>query len=75
MADGTPFNPDDPTIAASNYWPLGTRLLVCHEDRCIEVYVRDRGGFRHALDLSRAAFSLLDSLGTGVIDVAVQRLS
>jgi rare lipoprotein A (peptidoglycan hydrolase) len=23
MADGTPFNPDDPTIAASNQWPLG----------------------------------------------------
>jgi rare lipoprotein A (peptidoglycan hydrolase) len=74
MADGTPFNPDDPTIAASNYWPLGTRLLVCHGDRCIEVCVRDRGGFRHALDLSRAAFALLAPLSTGVIDVAVQRI-
>jgi rare lipoprotein A (peptidoglycan hydrolase) len=74
MADGTAFNPDDPTIVASNYWPLGTRLLVCHGDRCIEVCVRDRGAFRHALDLSRAAFALLSPLSTGVIDVAVQRI-
>jgi rare lipoprotein A (peptidoglycan hydrolase) len=75
MADGSPFNPDDPTIAASNQWPLGTRLLVCHGERCIQVCVRDRGAFRHSLDLSRAAFALLEPLGTGVIDVAVQRVS
>ena len=75
MADGSPFNPDDPTIAASNQWPLGTRLLVCHGERCIQVCVRDRGAFRHSLDLSRAAFALLEPLGTGVIDVVVQRVS
>jgi len=74
MADGTPFNPDDPMIAASNQWPLGTRLLVCHGDRCIEVCVRDRGGFSHAVDLSRAAFAQLDSLGTGVIEVTIESL-
>ena len=75
MADGSPFNPDDPTIAASNQWPLGTRLLVCHGERCIQVCVRDRGAFRHSLDLSRAAFAMLEPLGTGVIDVVVQRVS
>jgi len=75
MADGSPFNPDDPTIAASNQWPLGARLLVCHGERCIQVCVRDRGAFSHSLDLSRAAFAMLEPLGTGVIDVVVQRVS
>ena len=72
MADGTPFNPDDPTIAASNQWPLGTRLMVCHGERCIPVCVRDRGGFSHAVDLSRAAFALLAPLSSGVIDVTIE---
>jgi rare lipoprotein A (peptidoglycan hydrolase) len=75
MADGSPFNPDDPTIAASNQWPLGARLLVCHGERCIQVCVHDRGAFSHSLDLSRGAFALLAPLGTGVIDVVVQRIS
>lgn len=74
MADGTPFNPDDPTIAASNHWPLGTRLLVCHGANCVTVSIRDRGGFRHALDLSRAAFSRLAPLSGGVISVTIQVL-
>lgn len=74
MADGTPFNPDDPTITASNLWPLGTRLQVCHAGKCIQVVVRDRGAFRHALDLSRAAFASLAPLSSGVIDVTVEVL-
>lgn len=28
MADGHPFEMDDPTITAANAWPLGTRLLI-----------------------------------------------
>lgn len=28
MADGHPFEMDDPTITAANNWPLGTRLLI-----------------------------------------------
>jgi rare lipoprotein A (peptidoglycan hydrolase) len=28
MADGRPFDMRDPTITASNHWPLGTRLRV-----------------------------------------------
>jgi rare lipoprotein A (peptidoglycan hydrolase) len=72
MADGSPFNPNDPTIAASNNWPLGTWLAVCHGERCIRVCVRDRGNFRHALDLSMGAFALLAPLSSGVIDVTVE---
>jgi len=72
MADGSPFNPDDPTIAASNNFPLGTWLMVCHGERCIRVCVRDRGAFGHAVDLSRAAFALLAPLSSGVIDVTIE---
>jgi rare lipoprotein A (peptidoglycan hydrolase) len=75
MADGSLFNPDDPTIAAANAWPLGAWLLVCHDGRCIRVRVRDRGTFSHAVDLSRGAFAQLAPLSSGVIDVTVQPLS
>ena len=75
MADGSLFNPDDPTIVAANAWPLGAPLLVCHDGRCIRVRVRDRGSFSHAVDLSRGAFALLAPLSSGVIDVTVQPLS
>ena len=72
MADGSPFNPYDPTITASNSWPLGTLLRVCHGERCIPVRVRDRGNFRHALDLSMAAFAVLAPLSSGVIEVTIE---
>jgi len=74
MADGSQFNPNDPTIAAANSWPLGTWLRVCHQGRCIEVQVRDHGAFGHALDLSYAAFSQLAPPSTGVITVTVERV-
>jgi rare lipoprotein A (peptidoglycan hydrolase) len=71
MADGSQFNPDDPTIAAANRWPLGTWLRVCRYDRCIEVQVRDRGAFTHALDLSYAAFAQLAPPSVGVITATI----
>lgn len=74
MADGSPFDPNNPTIAAANGWPLGTWLKVCHQGACIDVQVRDRGAFSHAIDLSRAAFGLLAPPGGGVIEVTVQEL-
>ncbi len=74
MADGAYFNPNDPTIAAANAWPLGTWLRVCYLDRCIEVQVRDRGAFSHALDLSYAAFSQLAPPSAGVITVTISRI-
>ncbi len=75
MADGSLFNPDDPTIAAANAWPLGAWLAVCHDGRCIHVRVCDRGSFSNAVDLSRGAFAQLAPLSSGVIDVTVQPLS
>jgi rare lipoprotein A (peptidoglycan hydrolase) len=75
MADGSNFDPNDPTLAAANRWPLGTRLRVCYLERCIDVQVRDRGAFSHALDLSYAAFSQLAPPGTGVITVTISRVS
>ena len=74
MSDGSHFDPNDPTIAAANGWPLGTRLRVCYLERCIEVQVRDRGAFSHALDLSYAAFSQLAPPSAGVITVTVSRV-
>lgn len=74
MANGSQFNPADPTTAAANGWPLGTWLRVCHVDRCIEVQVRDRGAFTHALDLSHGAFSQLAPPSTGVIVVTITML-
>jgi rare lipoprotein A (peptidoglycan hydrolase) len=75
MANGDQFNPYDPTTTAANRWPLGTWLTVCHEDRCINVRVTDRGAFTHALDLSMAAFESLAPLSNGVIDVTIQVIS
>lgn len=74
MADGTQFNPNDPTITAANRWPLGTWLQVCHQSRCIAVQVRDTGAFSHAVDLSHAAFSHLAPPSTGVITVTVSQV-
>lgn len=74
MANGSRFNPNDPTITAANRWPLGSWLRVCLGNRCIAVQVRDRGTFSHALDLSYAAFSQLAPPSTGVIDVTISRL-
>jgi Lytic transglycolase len=75
MADGNQFDPYDPTITASNSYPFGTWLHVCHDDRCINVCVHDRGAFTHALDLSMGAFAQLAPLSNGVIDVTIQVIS
>jgi rare lipoprotein A (peptidoglycan hydrolase) len=74
MANGAHFDPNDPTITAANRWPLGTWLRVCYLSRCIDVQVRDRGAFSHALDLSHAAFSLLAPPSTGVITVSISTI-
>jgi hypothetical protein len=63
MYDGTPYDPGDPTIAASSFLiPLHTWLRVCQPAQCIVVQVRDRGLLDEnsvLLDLSRAAYALL----------------
>ena len=76
MANGEPYNQWDPTIAASNSHPLGTRLRVTRvaTGESIVVRVADRGGFREPIvvDLSFAAFNELADPDDGRIRVVVE---
>lgn len=70
-ASGEAFDPDGLT-AAHRTLAFGTRLRVCHVDRCVEVRVNDRGPAAwtgRELDLSRAAFAAIAPLGAGVVEV------
>jgi len=50
--------------------PLGSRLLVCTETKCIKVTARDTGLFpTKDLDLSKAAFASLDVLAKGRLKI------
>lgn len=62
MASGRVFDENDPTTTASNQFPFGTWLRVTNptNGKVVYVQVRDRGGFGHALDLSKAAYFQLD---------------
>jgi len=62
MASGQIYDMNDPTTTAANIFPFGTWLKVTNlaNGKSVVVQVRDRGGFSHALDLSYAAFALLD---------------
>jgi rare lipoprotein A (peptidoglycan hydrolase) len=77
MANGQTFNPDALTCACWD-WPLGSWLLVEHNDghsvRTVRVQVTDRGPDRRLgrmIDLSRAAFARLSSTEIGIITVSV----
>lgn len=61
MANGQVFDMHDPTTTASNQFPFGTWVRVTNPQngKYVDVQVRDRGGFSHALDLSYAAFAQL----------------
>jgi rare lipoprotein A len=78
MANGHPFNPNRLT-AASWFFPLGTKVVVTHDDRSVIVEITDRGPAKHLvqdgrkIDLSRAAFAKLADLDLGLIDVSVTR--
>src|SRR5579884_3934973 len=62
MANGQPFDQNDPTITANNEYPMGTWLRVTNprNGKSVVVQIRDRGGFGHGVDLSRAAYFALD---------------
>jgi rare lipoprotein A len=75
-ASGERYRPGALT-AAHRSLPLGTVLRVTRSDGARTVYVRinDRGPFgssRRILDLSRAAFERLGSLGAGVLEVRAE---
>lgn len=76
-ADGTPFHPENPHIAASPTLPFGTVLRVTNRatDRTLLVTVHDRGPFVRGrkLDLTRAGARTLGYLhsGTAVLHIEV----
>lgn len=80
-ASGELFNPDKLT-AASWFYPFGTRLRVTNlaNGRSVVVRINDRGPARRLvrrgrkIDLSRAAFSRIADLRTGLIRVRVEPL-
>ena len=69
MANGDRFDPYAMT-AASNGWPLGTRLRVCAGGGCVDVAVTDRCG-ACSLDLSYGAFGVLAPHSKGVLAAMV----
>jgi rare lipoprotein A len=74
MASGARYNRWDPTIAACNWFPLGTLLKVTRQgtDRYIYVRVQDRGSPRLTLDLSEAGFAQLGHLSEGRIPIWIE---
>lgn len=78
MANGKPFNKNDPTIVAHKTLPLGTLLLVenaLNGKKCV-VTVQDRGPFNKkdgavALDFSMAAASHLGFIKDGKAVIAM----
>lgn len=78
MANGQPFNPNRLT-AASWFYPLGTKVVVTHDDRSVVVEITDRGPAKRLvqdgrkIDLSRAAFARLADTDLGLIDVTLRR--
>ena len=65
--------------AAHKTLPFGSRVRVTHleNQKTIEVVINDRGPFvdGRVIDLSSAAFSALDNLSRGVINVKIEVLS
>jgi rare lipoprotein A len=71
---GEKFNMNKMT-AASNHFPIGTKLKVTNKENGKSVIVRinDRGNMsKYTIDLSKAAFKRIADLKTGVIDVKVK---
>lgn len=79
MSDGRPYDMWNPHTAASNAYPLGTRIRVTRltTGKSIIVEVTDHGAFSYpnVADLSYAAFSLLANPSIGVIRVRIEPAS
>jgi rare lipoprotein A len=71
-ASGEPFNPEEYT-AAHKSLPLGTELLVKHNDEAVKVTVNDRGPYiaGRELDLSVGAAQEIGLTGPGEDQVEV----
>ncbi len=77
-ADGTPFSPNNPAIAASRTLPFGTVLEVTNlrNGKTLRVVVHDRGPFEkgRGLDLTRRAAELLGFKNRGLTRVRMVRV-
>lgn len=74
MANGEKLNDDDFTAACDKRWNLGDMVAVSYNGKTVIVECTDRGNFAkygRSLDLSKAAFSALAPLTTGVIEVSI----
>lgn len=70
-ASGEPFDAEGMGVASWDY-PFGTVLEVWAGGRSVRVTVNDRGPAERlgrCLDLTKAAYSVLDSLDSGLLDV------
>lgn len=76
MACGEIYDMNNPTIVASNMYPFGTKLSVTSKitGKSTVVTIKDTGAFKWpiAVDLSYAAFSLIDNPRRGKIPVIVE---
>lgn len=76
-ASGVPFDAEALAVAAWDY-PFGTVLEVSGNGRSVRVTVNDRGPARRlgrCLDLTKAAYSVLDSLDSGLLEVTYTVIS
>ena len=77
MANGQKYDENKYTCASNDY-PFGTILKVTNTqtDKSVDVMVTDRGGFKkygRNIDLSKAAFSKIANLKSGVIKVRIEK--
>lgn len=78
MANGQPFNPHA-MVAASWFFPLGSKVVVTHGNRSVRVTVCDRGPHHcfvrqgRVIDLSEAAFARLAATRKGLITVKIRK--
>jgi rare lipoprotein A len=76
MANGEVFDMNNPTIAASNMYPFGTKLKVTSKatGKSVQVTVKDTGLFQWpiATDLSYAAFAAIDDPKRGTVPVVIE---
>lgn len=72
MANGQVFRQDSDS-AASNDYPIGTRLRVSRGNRSVTVVVRDRMERGGVIDLTTSRFRQLGNLSEGRITVTVCR--
>jgi rare lipoprotein A len=70
MTNGQTFSQSSNSVAHPSY-KLGTRLQICHKNRCVTGVVRDR--CRCSIDLSKGLFRQLAPLSKGTINVSVKR--